>query len=187
MVDETKKCLIDAKKNKENHFLLIQKANIQARKQAMIDKSKTIIHVASGAAGAVGASPIPFSDMPFIVGAQMFMIEEINKAFEVKMEDSVATSLITGLLGFTAIGQTAKTIVANLIKLIPGAGSVVGAAISGGVAMVITEGIGFAYLEVLKKCFNDETGKVELPAMDTIKILFKENYFNLDTIKKLKP
>ncbi|MFT2745646.1 hypothetical protein [Helicobacter pylori] len=36
LVDETKKCLIDAKKNKQNHFLLIQKANIQARKQAMI-------------------------------------------------------------------------------------------------------------------------------------------------------
>lgn len=36
LVDETKKCLIDAKKNKQNHFLLIQKVNIQARKQAMI-------------------------------------------------------------------------------------------------------------------------------------------------------
>lgn len=54
LVDETKKCLIDAKKNKQNHFLLIQKANIQARKQAMIDESKTIIHVASGAAGTAG-------------------------------------------------------------------------------------------------------------------------------------
>lgn len=42
LVDETKKCLIDAKKNKQNHFLLIQKANIQVRKQAMIDESKTI-------------------------------------------------------------------------------------------------------------------------------------------------
>ncbi|UOR74289.1 50S ribosome-binding GTPase [Helicobacter pylori] len=31
LVDETKKCLIDAKKNKEKHFLLIQKANIQAQ------------------------------------------------------------------------------------------------------------------------------------------------------------
>ncbi|WQS05446.1 50S ribosome-binding GTPase [Helicobacter pylori] len=187
LVDETKKCLIDAKKNKQK---LIQKANIQARKQAMIDESKTIIHVASGAAGAVGLSPIPFSDMPFIVGAQMLMIEKMNRAFEVKMEDSVAASLITGLLGFTAIGQTAKTIVANLIKFIPGAGSVVGALISGSTALAITEGIGFAYLKVLEKCFNDETGEVELPAVDTIKSLlslFKEIYCNLDTIKKLKP
>ncbi len=46
LVDETKKCLIEAKKNKQNHFLMIQKANIQARKQTMIDDSKIFIHVA---------------------------------------------------------------------------------------------------------------------------------------------
>ncbi|GAA6929399.1 hypothetical protein VN0372_02670 [Helicobacter pylori] len=49
-----------------------------------------------------------------------------------------------------------------------------------------TEGIGFAYLKALKKCFNDETGEVKLPAMDTIIPLFKESYLSLDTIKKLK-
>ncbi|GAA7120149.1 hypothetical protein Kyoto74B_09260 [Helicobacter pylori] len=187
MVDETKKCLIDAKKNKQNHFLLIQKANIQARKQAMIDESKTIIHVASGAAGGAGLIPIPFSDALAIAPIQAGMIYKMNDAFGVKMKDSVATSLITGLLGVTAIGQTAKTIVASLIKFIPGAGSVVGAVISGTTAVAITEGIGFAYLEVLKKCFNDEMGEVKLPAMDTIKSLFKESYLSLDTIKKLKP
>ncbi len=57
LVDETKKCLIDDKKNKQNHFLLIQKANIQARKQAMIDESKTIIHLASGTAARGWAYP----------------------------------------------------------------------------------------------------------------------------------
>nr|WP_240652628.1 GTPase [Helicobacter pylori] len=57
LADETKKCLIEAKKNKQNHFLLIQKANIQARKQAMIDESKTIIHIASGAAARGWAYP----------------------------------------------------------------------------------------------------------------------------------
>lgn len=108
LVDETKKCLIDAKKNKEKHFLLIQKANIQARKQAMIDKSKTIIHVASVVAGSVGLIPIPLSDMPIITTAQMAMIYKMNRAFEVKMEDSVAASLITGLLGVTAVAQVGE-------------------------------------------------------------------------------
>lgn len=60
LVDETKKCLIDARKNKQNHFLLIQKANIQARKQAMIDESKNIIHIASGAAARGWAYPHTF-------------------------------------------------------------------------------------------------------------------------------
>ncbi|GAA6856309.1 hypothetical protein CHC121_07970 [Helicobacter pylori] len=184
LVDETKKCLIDAKKNKQKHFLLIQKANIQARKQAMIDESKTIIHVAAGAAGAAGLIPIPFSDIPLITTAQMAMIYKMNRAFEVKMENSVAASLITGLLGVTAVAQVGRTLVNGFLKSIPVVGSVAG----GATAAVITEGIGFAYLKVLKKCFNDEMGEVNLPGeVGMITSLFKENYLNLDTIKKLKP
>ncbi|GAA7777096.1 hypothetical protein JP0174_04350 [Helicobacter pylori] len=179
LVDETKKCLIDAKKNKQNHFLLIQKANIQARKQAMIDESKTIIHVVSGAAG---LTPIPFSDVLAIAPIQAGMIYKMNDAFGVKMKDSIATSLITGLLGVTAVAQVGRTLVNGLLKFIPVVGSVAGSA----TAAVITEGIGFAYLKALEACFNDETGEVELPAMDTIKSLFKESYLSLDTIKKLK-
>lgn len=182
LVDETKKCLIDAKKNKQNHFLLIQKANIQVRKQAMIDESKNIIHVASVAAGGVGLIPIPFSDALAIAPIQAGMIYKMNDAFGVKMKDSVAASLITGLLGVTAVAQVGRTLVNGLLKFILVVGSVAG----GATAAVITEGIGFAYLKVLKKCFNDEMGEVKLPAMDTIKSLFKESYLSLDTIKKLK-
>ncbi len=186
LVDETKKCLIDAKKNKQNHFLLIQKANIQARKQAMIDKIKNIIHVASGVAGTAGLIPIPFSDALAIAPIQAGMIYKMNDAFGVKIKDSVATSLITGLLGVTAVAQVGRTLVNGLLKFIPGAGSVAGAVISGTTAVAITEGIGFAYLKVLETCFNDEIGEVKLPAVDTIIPLFKESYLNLDTIKKLK-
>ncbi|GLP41567.1 hypothetical protein HpBGD101_09480 [Helicobacter pylori] len=71
LVDETKKCLSDAMRN---HFLRVQKIKIQERKQAMIAKSKKIIHVASGLAGAAGASPIPFSDAFAIVPIQAGMI-----------------------------------------------------------------------------------------------------------------
>ncbi len=179
LVDETKKCLIDAKKNKQNHFLLIQKANIQARKQAMIDESKNIIHVAAGAAGLI---PIPFSDALAIAPIQAGMIYKMNDAFGVELENSVATSLITGLLGVTAIVQVGRTLVNGLLKFIPVVGSVAGSA----TAVIITEGIGFAYLKVLEKCFNDETGEVNLPdEVGMITSLFKENYLNLDTIKKL--
>ncbi len=182
LVDETKKCLIDAKKNKEKHFLLIQKANIQARKQAMIDASKTIIHVASGAFGATGLIPIPFSDAFAIAPIQAGMIYKMNDAFGVKMKDSVVASLITGLLGVTAVAQVGRTLANGLLKFIPVVGSVAGSA----TAAIITEGIGFAYLKVLETCFNDEIGEVKLPAMDTIIPLFKESYLSLDTIKKLK-
>ncbi|WP_181322904.1 YcjF family protein [Helicobacter pylori] len=182
LVDETKKCLIEAKKNKQNHFLLIQKANIQARKQAMIEECKTIIHVASGAAGAAGLIPIPFSDALAIAPIQAGMIYKMNDAFGMDLEKSVAASLITGLLGVTTIAQVGRTLVNGLLKFIPVVGSVAG----GTTAAIITEGIGFAYLKVLEKCFNDETGEVNLPdEVGMITSLFKENYLNLDTIKQL--
>ncbi len=182
LVDETKKCLSDAIKNKRRHFLSIQKANIQARKQAMIDESKTIIHVASGAAGAAGLIPIPFSDALAIAPIQAGMIYKMNDAFGMDLDKSVAASLITGLLGVTAVAQVGRTLVNGFLKFIPVVGSVAGSA----TAVAITEGIGFAYLKVLEKCFNDETGEVNLPdEVGMITSLFKENYLNLDTIKKL--
>ncbi|MFP6007437.1 YcjF family protein [Helicobacter pylori] len=183
LVDETKKCLIEARKNKQNHFLLIQKANIQARKQAMIDESKTIIHIASGTATAAGLIPIPFSDALAIAPIQAGMIYKMNDAFGMDLDKSVAASLVAGLLGVTAVAQVGRTLVNGFLKFIPVVGSVAGSA----TAVIITEGIGFAYLKVLEKCFNDETGEVKLPAVDVITSLFKENYLNLDTIKKLKP
>ncbi|GAA8999529.1 hypothetical protein BTM277_04940 [Helicobacter pylori] len=181
LVDETKKCLSDAEKNKRRHFLSIQKANIQARKQAMIEECKTIIHVASGAAGLI---PIPFSDALAIAPIQAGMIYKMNDAFGMDLDKSVGASLVAGLLGVTAIGQVGRTLVNGFLKFIPVVGSVAG----GATAAIITEGIGFAYLKVLEKCFNDETGEVDLPdEVGMITSLFKENYLNLDTIKKLKP
>lgn len=182
LVDETKKYLSDAEKNKRRHFLSIQRVKIQERKQAMIEECKTIIHVASGLAGAAGASPIPFSDMPLIASIQTGMIYEMNDAFEVSLGKSAAPTFITGILGVTAVAQVGRTLVNGFLKFIPVVGSVAG----GATAAVITEGIGFAYLKVLEKCFNDETGEVNLPGeVGMIISLFKENYLNLDTIKKL--
>ncbi|WP_369685842.1 YcjF family protein [Helicobacter pylori] len=180
LVAETEKCLSDAIKN---HFLRVQKVKIQERKQAMIEECKTIIHVASGLAGTAGAIPIPFSDALAIAPIQAGMIYKMNDAFGMDLDKSVGASLITGLLGVTAVAQVGRTLVNGFLKFIPVVGSVAG----GATAVIITEGIGFAYLKVLEKCFNDETGEVNLPdEVGMITSLFKENYLNLDTIKKLK-
>ncbi|WRA83036.1 DUF697 domain-containing protein [Helicobacter pylori] len=179
LVAETEKYLSDAIKN---HFLRVQKVKIQERKQAMIEECKTIIHVASGLAGAAGLIPIPFSDALAIAPIQAGMIYKMNDAFGMDLDKSMATSLVAGLLGVTAIAQVGRTLVNGFLKFIPVVGSVAG----GATAAVITEGIGFAYLKVLEKCFNDETGEVNLPGeVGMITSLFKENYLNLDTIKQL--
>ncbi|OOP84745.1 hypothetical protein BB415_05100 [Helicobacter pylori] len=184
LVDETKKYLSDAEKNKRRHFLRVQKANIQARKQAMIEECKTIIHVASGAAGSVGLIPIPFSDVLAIAPIQAGMIYKMNDVFEVSLGKSATPTFITEISSVIALAHVERTLVNGFLKFIPVVGSVAGIA----TAAIITEGIGFAYLKVLEKCFNDETGEVNLPdEVGMITSLFKENYLNLDTIKKLKP
>ncbi|GAA7257207.1 hypothetical protein ID0475_11740 [Helicobacter pylori] len=188
LVDETKKCLSDAEKNKRRHFLIIQKVKIQERKQAMIEECKTIIHVASGAAGAAGLIPIPFSDALAIAPIQAGMIYKMNDAFGMDLDKSVATSLITGLLGVTAVAQVGRTLVNGFLKFIPVVGSVVGGAISGITAVVITEALGFAYLKVLEYYYNDETGEVDLPDISVIVDLLKSYYkIFYDKQKKLKP
>ncbi|GAA7706068.1 hypothetical protein HpCOL116_04310 [Helicobacter pylori] len=126
LVDETEKCLSDAEKNKRRHFLSIQKIKIQERKQAMIAKSKKIIHVASGLAGAAGASPIPFSDAFVIAPIQAGMIYEMNDAFGMDLDKSVGASLVAGLLGVTAVAQVGRTLVNGFLKFIPVVGSVAG-------------------------------------------------------------
>ncbi len=108
LVAETEKCLLDAKENKKKHFLSIQKANIQKRKQAMIEECKTIIHVASGAAGAAGLIPIPFSDAFAIAPIQAGMIYKMNDAFGMDLDKSVGASLVAGLLGVTAVAQVGE-------------------------------------------------------------------------------
>ncbi len=106
----------------------------------------------------------------------------MNDAFRMDLDKSVGASFVAGLLGVTAVAQVGRTLANGLLKFIPVVGSVAGSA----TAATITEGIGFAYLKVLERCFNDETGEVNLPGeVDMITSLFKENYLNLDTIKKL--
>jgi len=150
----------------------------EIRLEAMKSSARKVVHAASVAAGVVGASPIPGSDAPLIAAAQSTMIYKINAEFELSSDISNATSVVTGILGITAIAQVGKAVVSNLLKFIPGVGSVIGGAISATTAIALTEAVGHAYIAVLESYFNKETGVVELPSnTTTILNTFKE-YFS---------
>lgn len=140
-----------------------QRIRNKMRLDAMISGARTKVHIAGAASATAGASPIPGSDAPIIAAIQSKLIYEINSEFELDMETSTATTLITGILGATAIAQVGKTIVSNVLKFIPGAGTAVGGAISATTAFAITEAIGHAYILVLENYFDEQTGDVVLP------------------------
>lgn len=98
-------------------------------------KCHKIIHTATVAAGAAGAIPIPVSDAIPIGIAQITMIIALGKVFDITIGQSAAKSIASvGLASFVG-----RTVVTSALKLIPGIGSVVGAA----TAVAVTESLGW--------------------------------------------
>ena len=58
------------------------------------------------------------------------MIYKINTEFELDVGDSEMTSVVTGIMGVTALAQVGKTIVSTAMKFIPGPIALVGSSIS---------------------------------------------------------
>lgn len=153
----------EGKKSAKNAFLKAQRLKIQQRLAAMKEGARKVIHYSSAVAGTAGASPIPGSDAPIIAVIQSTMIYKINAEFELDADSSKMTSVLTGIMGVTALAQVGKAVVSNALKFIPGAGTMVGGAISATTAVAITEAVGHAYIAVLEKFFDKDTGEVVLP------------------------
>ena len=111
------------------------------------------IHTAAVAAAGVSASPIPFSDSALLIPIQTTIIATIYKLYD----EEVTEGVITGALKATATSVVGKGVAGNLLKLIPGIGSVAGAAINGSVAVSLTEFIGFGVANAFENKTEDRT------------------------------
>lgn len=98
----------------------------------------------------VGFSPIPFSDTPLLVTAQVGMLAHITTIFGVKIDRDLLIAIASGVGGVAGVTFAGRTLVANLIKFIPVGGTVVGGIISGSTASVLTTALAFSYIEVMK-------------------------------------
>lgn len=163
VIEETEARFPEGKKSAKNAFLKAQRLKIEMRLAAMKEGARKMVHIASAAAGTAGASPIPGSDAPIIAAIQSAMVYKINTEFELDADNSKMTSVLTGIMGVTALAQVGKTVVSNVLKFIPGAGTLLGGAISASTAVVITEAVGHAYIAVLEQFFDMEKGEVVLP------------------------
>lgn len=109
----------------------------------------------------VGFTPIPFSDAAILVPEQVTMLAHITTIFGVKIDKELLVAVATGVGGIAGATFAGKTLVANLLKFLPVAGTVIGGAISGTTASVLTTALAFSYIEVMKKVVtNQYQGKV---------------------------
>ena len=125
--------------------------------------------------GAIGASPIPFSDAPLLVGAQLSMLAHVTAIFGLPVEKAVLTAIIGSVAGVSGTTLGGKTLVSNLLKFIPGVGTVAGGVISASVASMMTVALGLAYISVLKYIIEEENKGNEV-STETLKEKMKEAY-----------
>ena len=118
--------------------------------------AQAVVATTTLAATGVGAAPIPFSDCVALVPVQLSMIATITVIFGFDINKSILTTFLSSTIGAGGATVLRKTIVTNLIKFIPGAGTVVGGAISAGTAGVITAALGEAYIRIMELIFKGE-------------------------------
>ena len=97
----------------------------------------------------VGFLPIPFSDASVLVPMQVTLLAHITAIFGISMDKATIASLVAAIGGTGGATFAGRYIVSNVIKLIPGAGTVVGGLISGTTASIITTALSMSYIEVL--------------------------------------
>ena len=119
-------------------------------------RAQAAVATATVVAASEGAAPIPFSDCALLIPTQLAMIASITVIFGFDVNKSILTAFLSSTIGAGGATLLGKTVVSNLIKLIPGSGSVVGGAISSGTAGVITAALGEAYIGIMELVFKGE-------------------------------
>jgi uncharacterized protein (DUF697 family)/GTP-binding protein EngB required for normal cell division len=120
------------------------------------ERAEVAVKAATGAATTAGASPIPFSDAALLVPIQIGMMASIAVTYGISIERSTAASIAA-----TAAATTAgRSVVTNMIKFVPGAGTAVAAPISATVAGTFTYAMGHAWVRVCERLARGELGVV---------------------------
>jgi uncharacterized protein (DUF697 family)/GTPase SAR1 family protein len=122
----------------------------------------------------IGAVPLPFADAPLLVTAQAGMIANISFIFGFEASPSFYYSLIAALAGTTITTAIGRTIVSNLLKMIPGSG-IVGSAIQSTTAATLTLSLGLAYIELMKAIARAKIQGIQL-SPEEMKDIFTREY-----------
>lgn len=141
----------------------------------MNEKADNAVAIAVAATAATGAIPIPFADMPLLIGEQVTMMASICAAYKINIKEDGLKMLATSAISAGGAAVVGKAVATNLLKLIPGAGSVAGGVVSAGTAGAITLAMGKAFIEICKLVKVGKLSEKDLISSKG-KALMKENF-----------
>jgi uncharacterized protein (DUF697 family)/GTP-binding protein EngB required for normal cell division len=135
----------------------------QVDEEAKARESKKAVAAAAAQAAAVAATPIPFADAAVLVPIQLRMMSRIALLHNVPVDRATMLALAS-VAASTGAG---RSLVSGLVKLVPGAGSLVGGAIGAGVASSVTAAMGGAWITVCRRYGRDSVlGSVAFDAAE---------------------
>lgn len=139
------------------------------------ESAMTAIGVATAAATATGAVPIPFADAPLLVTEQVALMATICGIYGLKTKKETLTMLVSAVIGAGSSTIVGKTLFTNLCKLIPFAGGVVGGALSAGTAGVVTYAVGCSFNNICQMIKIGKLSEDDLSS-DKVKDLMTEEF-----------
>lgn len=155
-------------------FVLSQKSNLKLKNKIA---HKYIVGAAATAAG-IGATPIPVADSVALLTLQTGLAYKIFKIYGIQQG---VGKIVMEVLGARIMSLIGKTLAGSLIKLIPGAGSMVGGLINATVASSLTFTLGYAlclmaekiYDQILEGNFNEDVLR-DIITEENLEIFIKE-------------
>lgn len=133
--------------NEKDAFRIAQRLNLPWKREM----ARPIINGAAGLAAAAAATPIPIADAVALAPIQLGMMGRIAAIYDLELK----TMMSAGALAQLGVQVTGQALARSFLKLIPGAGSVIGAS----VAFALTVATGEAWMRL---CEQVHTGKVDL-------------------------
>lgn len=138
-------------------------------------KANTAVNVAVAATAATGAIPIPVADMPIMIGEQVALMTSICDIYGIKLKKEGLKMLVVAALSTGGAAFIGKTVATSLLKLLPGAGSIAGGAISATTAGVVTYAMGHAFIDVCNMVKLGKLSESDLTHSEGIEA-FKQAY-----------
>lgn len=97
-----------------------------------------------------GFIPIPYADAPIMMGIQQQMLKQLTTIYQVDINEHQVETALSSTLGLLGAVVGGKALASSLLKLVPGAGTLLGGMISGSVGAAITTALGFAYCQLME-------------------------------------
>ena len=170
----------------QNTLQNVQKASLEAKKKA----ARIAVATAVAATFGEGFAPVPFADAAMLVPTQISMIAGITVIFGLDISKSFLTSFVTATIGSAGATVLGRTIVSNLMKLIPGVGTTAGGMISGATAGILTTALGEAYIRIMEMVYRGELRKEDIyseKGKKRMSELFREELTRQKQEKKQEP